>query len=92
MLLDARRVPKGEPTPRASDCYRFALSNPSVDVCLLGPRNGEELDEALATMDRGPMTDDEIAWMKRVGAAVREGAKSQVRTLGMGFLDRLFAT
>ena len=70
-LVDPRLVPPGEPVPRASDCYRFALAHPAVDLVLAGPRNGAELDEALAALDRGPMAADEIAWMKRVGAAVR---------------------
>jgi aryl-alcohol dehydrogenase-like predicted oxidoreductase len=71
-------IAKGEPPPRASDCYRFALSSPHVDVCLAGPRDGAELDEAMAALDRGPMSADEIAWMKRVGVAVH---KSPVRSL-----------
>ncbi len=70
-LLDPRLTPDGEPTPTATDCYRFALSNPSVDVCLCGPRDGAELDGALAALDRGVMDDGELAWMRRVGDAVR---------------------
>ena len=69
--MDPRRTPKGEKTPRASDCYRFALSNPNVDVCLAGPAGREQLDEALSALDRGPMAEDEIAWMKRIGVAIR---------------------
>jgi aryl-alcohol dehydrogenase-like predicted oxidoreductase len=70
-LVDPRLVPPGEPRPRGSDCYRFALAHPSVDLVLAGPKDAAELDEALAALDRGPMDADEIAWMKRVGAAVR---------------------
>jgi aryl-alcohol dehydrogenase-like predicted oxidoreductase len=70
-LLDRTIVPAGEPVPRASDCYRFALSRPEVDVVISGPANGGELDEALAALDRGPMTADELAWMRRVGDGVR---------------------
>jgi aryl-alcohol dehydrogenase-like predicted oxidoreductase len=70
-LLDPKLIPKGEPAPKPSDCYRFVLSNPNVDVCLAGPKDGEELDGALEALDRGPMDADELAWMKRVGAAVR---------------------
>ena len=92
MLLDPKRTPDGDPTPRASDCYRFALSNPHVDVCAIGPKNAAELDEALTTLDRGPMSADEIAWMKRVGAHVREGAKNAPRGMAMGLLDRMCAT
>ena len=39
------------------------MSNPVVDVCMTGP--------SLAALDRGPMSPDEIAWMRRVGNAVR---------------------
>jgi predicted aldo/keto reductase-like oxidoreductase len=91
-ILDPKRTPKGEATPRASDCYRFALTNDHVDVCTIGPKNGEELDEALTARDRGPMSADELAWMKRVGAAVRDGAKREMRGMGMGLLDKLFAS
>jgi aryl-alcohol dehydrogenase-like predicted oxidoreductase len=88
-LLDPRLTPPGLPTPRASDCYRFALSNPSVDACLCGPKDSAELDEALATLARGPMDREELAWMRTVGAGVRESTKGSPRGLGMGLLDRL---
>jgi aryl-alcohol dehydrogenase-like predicted oxidoreductase len=84
-LLDPRLTPPGEPTPRASDCYRFALTSPHVDSCITGPRNGAELDEALAAIDRGPMSDEELAWMKRVGASVRNAGANRA----VGFLDRI---
>lgn len=74
-LLDPRRLPEDEPRPRASDCYRFALSQGSVDLCLAGPRNAAELDEALAAIERGPMEEDELAWMKRVGAGLKRGSR-----------------
>jgi aryl-alcohol dehydrogenase-like predicted oxidoreductase len=77
-LLNPRLVPQGEPTPRASDCYRFALSNPNVDLVLCGPKNGAELDEAMAALDRGPLDASEMAWMRRVGAAVH-GASGLTR-------------
>lgn len=70
-LLNPKRMPEGSPTPRASDCYRFVLSNPSVDVCMTGPKTLEEMKEALTTLTRGPMTEDELAWMHRVGEKVR---------------------
>ena len=66
-LLNARRVPKGEKTPTAADCYRFVLSNASVDVCMTGPANEAQAEEALRAADLGPMSPDEIAWMRRVG-------------------------
>jgi predicted aldo/keto reductase-like oxidoreductase len=64
--------------PRATDCYRFALSPNEVDACLTGPKDRRELDEALLALDEGPMSEEELAWMRRVGAAVRAGAKRGV--------------
>ncbi len=84
-LVDPRKTPPNEPTPRASDCYRFALTHPAVDVVLCGARDGQEIAEAFTAIERGPMDEDELAWMKRVGAAVRQ--PTQERTLG--WFDRL---
>jgi aryl-alcohol dehydrogenase-like predicted oxidoreductase len=69
-LLDPRKVPKNEKVPRASDCYRFVLARPEVDVCMTGPSNAEQMTEALEASRRGPMAEDELAWMRRVGAAI----------------------
>ncbi len=66
-LLKPGKMPAGEKTPRASDCYRFVLSNPAVDVCMTGPKNREEMQEALRTLERGPLSAEEMAWMRRVG-------------------------
>jgi aryl-alcohol dehydrogenase-like predicted oxidoreductase len=69
-LLDPRRVPDGERVPTAADCYRFVLSNPAVHVCMTGPATGEHVDQAIRALARGPMTEDELAWMRRVGQAI----------------------
>ena len=69
-LLAPHLVPQGEPTPRASDCYRFALTHPQVHMCISRPKNRAELDETLAALERGPMDQDELAWMHRVGETV----------------------
>lgn len=66
-ILNPRKLPKGESVPRASDCYRFVLSRPGVDICLTGPRDEEQMREALAALDRGPMSEEELAWMRRIG-------------------------
>ncbi len=55
----------------AVDCYRFVLSHPAVTSCLFGPANATELLEALAAIERGPMSEDELAIMARGGALVR---------------------
>jgi aryl-alcohol dehydrogenase-like predicted oxidoreductase len=88
-LLNPKLLPKDEPPPRASDCYRFALTNPDVDVALCGPKDRAELDEALAALDRGPMSEDELAWMKRVGKAVRAAAPGSSGNAPIMWLDRM---
>jgi aryl-alcohol dehydrogenase-like predicted oxidoreductase len=54
----------------AGDCYRWVLASPSVDVVLSGPRTAAELRENLAALDRGPLSKDELAWMRDLGRAV----------------------
>jgi aryl-alcohol dehydrogenase-like predicted oxidoreductase len=85
-LLDPRATPNGERTPSAADCYRFALSHPKVDVCLTGPKNSAQLDDALLAMKRGPMNADELAWMKRIGKSIHD---TDSRGRAMGWLDTL---
>lgn len=75
-LLRADLVGPDLRTPTASDCYRFALSNPNVDMCLIGPRDGAELDEAMRALERGPLSDEEMAWMRQVGKRARNSVKS----------------
>ena len=53
------------------------------------PSTGEPLEPTLAAMDRGPMAEDELAWMARVGAHVRTATKRQPRGGAMALLDRL---
>lgn len=81
-LLNRALVPEGTPVPRASDCYRFVLTHPMVDVCTIGPKNGEELDEAMAALDRGAMDAGEIEWMKRVGAEVKKHRRAHSGAIG----------
>jgi predicted aldo/keto reductase-like oxidoreductase len=68
------RCPAGAPhdmrIPAAGDCYRFVLSAPSIDLCMTGPRNGHQLRQALAEVTRGPMSADELAWMRQFGDRV----------------------
>jgi aryl-alcohol dehydrogenase-like predicted oxidoreductase len=88
-LLNPKLLPPDEPAPRGSDCYRFALSQPDVDVVLCGSKNRGELDEALTALDRGPMTPDELAWMKRVGKVVRAASPRSSGNPAVMWLDRM---
>ena len=78
-LLDGKRTPAGEPVPRASHCYRFCLSNPEVDMVLCGPASIEHVREACTALEKGPLDDDELAWIRRVGDHVY--GRSPVRRL-----------
>lgn len=69
-LLDPKRTPAGERTPTAADCYRFVLTQPRVDVCMTGPSNELQADAAFEALRGGPMSEEELAWMWRVGAAI----------------------
>jgi predicted aldo/keto reductase-like oxidoreductase len=73
-LLNPRYTPDGERTPTASDCYRFVLSHPDVDVCATGPASADHVEQAIAARELGPMSEEELAWMRRVGEAVRRRA------------------
>jgi aryl-alcohol dehydrogenase-like predicted oxidoreductase len=66
-LLKPGKMPPGEKTPSGSDCYRFVLTNPEVDVCMTGPKNREQMQEALRTLELGPLSPDEMEWMRRIG-------------------------
>lgn len=66
-LIDPKRTPPGERTPRAPDAYRYALGHPRVDAVVAGPSTLAHMEDALTALDAGPMTEDELAWMRRVG-------------------------
>jgi predicted aldo/keto reductase-like oxidoreductase len=53
-LLNPKKVPPGEKPLSASDCYRFVLSNPNVDICMCGPRDRGQMKEALRSLELGP--------------------------------------
>jgi aryl-alcohol dehydrogenase-like predicted oxidoreductase len=58
------------PVPTAGDCYRFCLSSPHVDLVLSGPATGAQLDENLASLQKGPLGADEMTWMREFGKVV----------------------
>ncbi len=66
-LLDQKKMPSGATAPSAVDCYRFVLSNPAVDVCMMGARNLEMMRENLAVLDMDSMNEEELAKMRQIG-------------------------
>jgi len=73
-LLSARKMPPGEAPLRGRDAYRFVLSNPDFNVCMTGPKNAAELEEALAALDEGPLSAQELERARRIGEFVRAHA------------------
>lgn len=71
-LLNQKKMPPGINAPSAVDCYRFVLSNPAVDVCMVGARNREMMKEDLETLNFGPMNEEELSRMRQIGDYLRE--------------------
>jgi predicted aldo/keto reductase-like oxidoreductase len=66
-LIKPKKMPPGETPPPASHCYRFVLSNPAVDVCMSGPKDMSQMEEALKVLDLGPLDPTEMERMKQIG-------------------------
>ena len=69
-LISPKKMPPGEEPLTASDCYRFALSSGAVDVCLTGPKTVVELEGGMKAMDLGPLSDEEMERVRRIGKYV----------------------
>jgi len=66
-LLNPSKMPAGEKPLSATDCYRFVMSHPTVDVCMSGPKSTEEMRQALKALQLGPMSGDELERARRIG-------------------------
>jgi len=73
-LLKAAKMPAGEAPLRGRDAYRFVLTNPDFNVCMAGPRNDAEMNEALAALDVGPLAAEEDTRIRAVGRHVHSGS------------------
>lgn len=69
-LLNKKKMPKGESPLTAADCYRYVLSNPSVDVCMMGIKNKDQLRENMAIIEMGLLNEEEMKRIERVGKYV----------------------
>jgi aryl-alcohol dehydrogenase-like predicted oxidoreductase len=66
-LLKESKMPPGEPPLTATDCYRFVLSNPNVDLCMTGTRSLEMMKENLKALEMGPLSTDEMERIRKIG-------------------------
>ncbi|HEX2913347.1 MAG TPA: aldo/keto reductase [Chloroflexia bacterium] len=70
--------PSGLYVPTIPDCYRFALTNPAVDLVLAGLTNRGEVDAALAALEKGPFNAEEYAFMREYGAMFTRKVRQQL--------------
>ncbi len=66
-LLKPRLLPPDEKPLAPADCYRFVLSHPDVHVCHTGPSSAAQLDQNIEALAKGPLDDDEMARIRRIG-------------------------
>ena len=66
-LLNPNKMPKGESALSAVECYRYVLTNPSVDVCMMGAKNSDQMRDNFATLDKGPLNTEELVRVQKIG-------------------------
>ena len=75
LLRRPRGWPRNGRIPTPELCYRFVLSNPNVHVCLTAPKNMKELEQNLAALHQGPLSEDDMQFMRDFGDAVHAQKK-----------------
>ena len=75
LLRRPRGYPKDDRIPTAGECYRFVLSNPHVHVCMTAPRNVKQLEENLRVLENGPLSDEDMEFMRKFGDIVHQKQK-----------------
>ncbi|MBI5487136.1 MAG: aldo/keto reductase [Deltaproteobacteria bacterium] len=66
-----------KPALTASECYRFQLSHPAVDVVLTGPKTWDELRANAEGAALGPLPAERLAEVRAFGDAVHASATSR---------------
>jgi len=56
-------------------CYRFCLTSPHVHIVLTGPKNRLQLQENLRALNDGPLSANEMAWVREYGRKVKAAKK-----------------
>lgn len=75
LLRRPRGWPQNGRVPTAGMCYRFVLSNPHIHVCLTAPRSLRELEENLSVLREGPLSAEDMQFMREFGEAVHQTKK-----------------
>ena len=66
-LLNPKKMPEGEAPVSAADCYRFVLTNPHADLCMMGSRTDEEFAQGVSALEKGPLSEEEMTRIKKIG-------------------------
>ena len=69
-LLNPKKMPPGEQPLTAPDCYRFVLSNPDPDVCMMGSKTIDQMRENLKVLESDPLTETEMERIQSIGKHV----------------------
>jgi aryl-alcohol dehydrogenase-like predicted oxidoreductase len=75
LLRRPRGWPRDGRVPDAGLCYRFVLSNPNVNVCMTAPSNMKQLEEDLRAAEQGPLSDEDMQFMRQFGDTVHHTKK-----------------
>jgi aryl-alcohol dehydrogenase-like predicted oxidoreductase len=75
LLRRPRGGPKSARVPSAGMCYRFVISNPAVDVCIMAPSNLKQFAENLEDIRQGPLSEDDMQFMRYYGDGVRASSR-----------------
>src|SRR5262249_24172765 len=57
--------------PDVADYYRFALSRPELDGILMAPQTPEEIEPLAAVLAKGPLTEEEEAFLMDIALVAR---------------------
>lgn len=75
LLRTPKGYPKDAPIPTAGMAYRFVLSNPNVHICMTAPSNLKHFEANLTEVQKGPLADEELDFMRKFGDAVYQQKK-----------------
>jgi predicted aldo/keto reductase-like oxidoreductase len=71
LIRKSKNWPKEGKIPTPGMCYRFALSNPKVHVCMMAPTSKKQLIQNLDEIKKdGPLNEEEMNFMHSFGDAV----------------------
>ncbi|MDZ8186043.1 MAG: aldo/keto reductase [Nostoc sp. ChiSLP02] len=70
-------LPEGCWQPSVPDLYRYSLSQNCVDVCLMGSEKREHIDAAIAGIQKGKLTQEEIDYLNVYGDLHRNRFQTQ---------------